>query len=539
MKPIDPLTAALAFLPVYFASIFAHELGHAVAGWLVGYVVTSFGLGTSRPLFVAAPRGVRVYFCRVRPSQGITFAFMPQIYPSRARMAWFAAGGIVANGLLAAVALGLLYGLPGGGSVWLTVAAVNGLLAAISLLPFRFRVGKATLRTDGALILQALRTGLVAQPPPDMIQTARYLRDLWLSVGDTLILRVYLIAAAQAWIELGDIERADDLCREADSLPGASPPDVRSLGGIVRSQIALGAGRPDEADAALDAAEAYYRAAGHRVGLFLIALCRASVRVGRGDPAGAARDLDALVTDPTAAGHPALALSLLTTRLSAAVAASDLDAVGRTRAEYEAVRVPRHSAARDLQVYRSLARFDDGRGERAGAAAAYRRAIGAVSQLAGLWVDAEDRARFLETQSRLFAEACDCLRALGMADEADRLAESLTGSAPETPARWDDLKCRRWGYRLMLANFTCAAGASGLAAVVDRASRIPFVLLAVLLSVALMAGAFYLVFDQTLGRLAPALRKGGGMAVLLLACLPWLVAALVLFLTLFDPDRHA
>ena len=147
----------LAAFPVYYASIFAHELGHAVAGRLAGFVVTSFGMGTARPVCVVTVCGVRVYFCPGPMTQGITFAFIPQLYPSKAASVGFAAAGIVANGLLAALSLALLWRwLPWGGSVWPVVAALNGLLQFASLIPIRVRIGKAPLRTDGAaLILHA------------------------------------------------------------------------------------------------------------------------------------------------------------------------------------------------------------------------------------------------------------------------------------------------------------------------------------------------------------------------------------------------
>jgi hypothetical protein len=58
----DPLCLALLFLPVLYVSILLHEVGHAVAGWGTGFVVTSLGLGTGRTWCVIPLRGALVFF---------------------------------------------------------------------------------------------------------------------------------------------------------------------------------------------------------------------------------------------------------------------------------------------------------------------------------------------------------------------------------------------------------------------------------------------------------------------------------------------
>ena len=81
----DLALVLVALLPVLYLSIVVHELGHAVLGWLAGWRITSLGMGTGRPLLVLSWRGVRVYFCRNRPLQGLTFLYAPQLYPARSR----------------------------------------------------------------------------------------------------------------------------------------------------------------------------------------------------------------------------------------------------------------------------------------------------------------------------------------------------------------------------------------------------------------------------------------------------------------------
>ncbi|MBV9124746.1 MAG: site-2 protease family protein [Planctomycetes bacterium] len=64
----------VVFLPVFYLSVFAHELGHALVGRWKGLRITSFGLGTAHPFWVGDWRGTRVFLCRTRPFQGMTFS---------------------------------------------------------------------------------------------------------------------------------------------------------------------------------------------------------------------------------------------------------------------------------------------------------------------------------------------------------------------------------------------------------------------------------------------------------------------------------
>src|SRR4051812_10720270 len=163
------LTMVLAFLPVLYASCFVHELGHAVAGKSTGWVVTSFGMGHRRPFCVIPIAGTRVFFCLERPRVGITFAFPARLYPSRGQTIAYLAGGVVANGGLATLALALALWLPQGLSLWLAVAFLNAVLAVSNMVPFHVKAGAMVLQSDGALILQVLRFGALVVPPPRTI----------------------------------------------------------------------------------------------------------------------------------------------------------------------------------------------------------------------------------------------------------------------------------------------------------------------------------------------------------------------------------
>ncbi len=89
-----------------------HEAGHALIGMALGFVVTSVGLGTARPLLIIPMGRTRLYLNLSQPFQGITFAFLPRPHPDRRRMAAFVSGGIAANALFAAASLLLALSLP-------------------------------------------------------------------------------------------------------------------------------------------------------------------------------------------------------------------------------------------------------------------------------------------------------------------------------------------------------------------------------------------------------------------------------------------
>jgi hypothetical protein len=175
-----------------YVSIVAHELGHALAGWAMGFTITSFGLGIGRPFAVLSLGRTRFYLGITKPLQGLTFGLPPVFYPPRRTMVPFLAGGIIANILLLVGALALCRWVPSGRSLWLTAAVANAFLAIPSLIPFQFKIGKASLRNDGRLIVQTLRDRVISQSPFEVVQTLKALRPLWKSIGDDATLRILL-----------------------------------------------------------------------------------------------------------------------------------------------------------------------------------------------------------------------------------------------------------------------------------------------------------------------------------------------------------
>jgi tetratricopeptide (TPR) repeat protein len=459
----------LAVVPVVYLSVFIHELGHAVAGRLSGYTIGSFGVGLGRPLWVLNWRGTRVFFCRRRPLQGITFSVFPGIIPSPGRKAALLAGGVLANGLAFAAGLALARLLPWGHAVWVMLAWVNGLFVAVNLVPIVSPVGAFTLPSDGANILELLRGVTREAPGPARVRMVGELRGLWEAVGDSLTLHSFLLTAALDWAAWGDVEQADKLYAEAGSLalPDASWTAYRSVIGAV---LAAEAGDAETACRRLGQADDTYQLLRHQPGLLLIALAKAAVLRCQGRPEDAAAKLQSLAHDPLVVAHAGLRMLLLAERLITEASRASPGAVELLRAEYETARRGHASPNGDLKVYRTLARYYRRRGERPEAELAYREVVDVVHRLYDAWTDRTTQARFLESQKALLAEAGDCLRAGGKAEEAEKVP--LLFRPPAEGQGWHELARRRRnsiGWCLMALNF--ALGSAVLPQLLPAASR--------------------------------------------------------------------
>jgi hypothetical protein len=546
MTWLDPLGTALALVPVLYISCFLHEVGHAVMGRVAGFAVTSFGLGTKRPLVVIPLAGLRVFFCPFHPFQGFTFSFPRQLFPSNWRMALFLSGGILAHVALTLAALALAASMSWGGSVWLVGAGVNSTLAICNLVPLSFKAGKATLRSDGALILQTLRSGTIANPAPLLIQNVAFLRPLWEAVGDRLIVRANLLSAAVSWIELEDLERAEASLIEADSLSVPEPtlPSLRVFRELVAASLAQSKGELDDTAASLAKARSLLEPNGNGPSPgpipLSLATSLATNRFLRGDAAGARTELDSLASSPPTSAHPRLAVMLLEPRLSVSVAMSDDSEVERLLTAYEGLRRTQPSATRDIRVYRSVARMHAGRQKWPAAELAYRRAIEAVGQVADLWADTSERARFVQKHTCLIEEACACLVNQDKAAEAEALTTPLLNtdlvrSRPDEARAARNRRLRRAGLRIMALNAVVSACTIGVALNLEmRYQRIlgPPALVVALLTI---TSAIYLLFELAVGRLVPVFRSMGGAVILLLVCLPWLSVVFFLVFLILGP----
>ena len=295
---VDPVVVALSWPVLIYLCIFAHELGHALAGWAMGFTITSFGIGTGRPFAVFSVGRTRIYFASTRPLQGLTFGLAPVLHPLRKTMVPFLAGGIIVNLLILVVALALSRWFPSAWSLWLTAIATNAWLLIPSLVPMQFKIGGTYLRNDGKLIVQTLRDRVVSQSPFEVTLTLKALRQLWESIGDDTTLREFILGAAALHCELEDFTRAEQLLSELDAMAPSDLPVLQASDALVRCSILVGKGRLDDANQTLRAAESLFRESGDEVGLLCATMQRAWIQVLKHDATEAVVDLKSLAFHP-------------------------------------------------------------------------------------------------------------------------------------------------------------------------------------------------------------------------------------------------
>lgn len=529
----DLLPVLVAAIPLFYLSIFLHEMGHAVMAWCMGYQVTSFGIGLGQPWWVVKWRGIRIYFCPRRSTTGLTWALFPKCHFSRWRQIGMIGGGVLANGLATAAALILWWWLPVGQSVWLAALGCNALLCLSSLIPYVVRLGQFQLRTDGLMILELLGSGTIRMTSSEILQTYAALRRHWEAIGDDRMRHAYLLNTAAAWIDLGDAGQAELLLVEADRIPGNRTPLLENVGALVRALVDAGAGRTEWSAAALARAESGFQAAGDETGLFLVRLQRVEEQLERGDAAMARASLEALRRERVLTQHRDLEAILLATELSAAARSGEAE-IETLSGRYQRLRLRYPSLERDLRVYRTLAGFFARREEWVRAEPFYEEALTAAHRLHASLPKDEDRVRFQNCQEGLLREAETCLRWVG----GDSAVESLplVFPSPEQLAlkrRLDLEQHSRRRHRLglisALGSFLFGLILFGLSLLwlirmgADRPDDWALMLAphVMLICFSLPAILFSLLLPLC-WRLWPGLRTRGGTFSLFLGLLPWL-----------------
>lgn len=526
--------ALLSAVPVFFASIFLHELGHALCGRAAGFRITSFGVGAGRPFWSVNWGGTLVYLSFRRPYQGLAFAIHPRLFPSRWQWTCLIAGGIAAN-LAAAGAAILLWRLaPGAWGLWLPVVALNLLLVAGSSFPDVARVGKAVIRSDGVALL---RTWLLGSPWPRnetaVLRTCMELRGLGDEPGDRAIRRTYLLRAASVWLSLGDAAYARRLMAEARSLvPEPSPPSAApgpALAGFAAVPMSVSTGPADLGGEAKGSGESK-----NPEDPFLVRWLRGSFLLREGEAAEAARLLDQLVSHPLAVRGAPLYAALLASRLAARCALSDEAGLVELMAVYERLPARRRSALADLDAYPTLAAFFRRRGDAARALAAYARALDALRQLDEGFTEPYDRERFRRHRIPLVTTAQAYYRQLGRHDEADRL-EAFFPDYPARKRKAEELRQRRdarflrAGIALLVVNATVTAlSFVSLGDLTQNEPPRPLPTLFLLLAAFSALGAAFGVLGWVWHRIQPATARGRGIGLLVLEVVPWLLWLLVL-----------
>ena len=520
----------LLSLVAMYLSIVVHEVGHAIAGWLMGFVVTSLGVGTARPVLILPIGRTRFYLGLSQPFQGITFAFLPRHYPGWRRMASFIVGGMAANALCAVLSLGLARGLPIGltATFFRMFAGINALVGALSLLPIRVNVGRGMLQSDGGILLEAIRSGSMTQPPPDVIQAAAGCRPLWQSIGDRRMNRLYTLYAASSWLDLGSVEKAESLFAEAIAIDGQHP-HIDWFEAFIRANLALARGEVAEARVALEQVERLTDPASSE-GRYLLALLRANLLQIDGEPGQAYAAFQRLALDPVGERCPDFSASALTSQLRAACIAGNQEAVVSLRERFDN-RQPLPSGLHNLHFYGVSARFASARGD--DARHDYHRALKAIAALAAPWRDPGDKAAFIEAQRELIEESRRTLDAEKLAP----LLEVIESRQTDAPLMARNEVFRWWSLRLMLINVVSFVPLVLLSNAMGQPQGGPAMFLAVMLAFFTLLGAFYLAFDFTAGKLLPSLMRLTGFILLALAITPWVGGVLFGFSAIFGCNR--
>ncbi len=517
------------FLVWMFGSVittFVHELGHAVFGNWAGYVVTSFGIGLGRPWLVIPVRGVRFYWGFVRPLQGITFAYPPRLFPTAASSIVYFAGGIVANLLTAAMFLTLWWFSSWGGIVCLAFGTLNGFVALVNLIPFHITVGKLPLRTDGALIVELVRLGAIQMPSATVAQTLTALRGLWLAIGDIATLRIYTLSAASAWLSLGDVERACERIEEEQCLPGPRSPYAAALLSLVRAELALKQGFPGEAPGWIDEAAAYFRRTEQLDELFVTEIVRgqaARACGGRFDDA----ELLALSGNEQVRNRRVLQAIWNADGLLAACGAGDPALVAGLLPRFENAARQWPSDCRDFGVYGEVAALFERTGNLQEADRAHERKLLALQNLALSWADPADRARFLSLHEPALESTRAYFEARGRPGDVAWFLKVTGERAPVVSAEQRDFKLRRlarWGFWI---NFLLMLCSFAVAIVIDPETVRTIILIPFGFAFFIVLSVVYRLFDFTIARWIPPLKRAGGAVLLMLACAPWLMVLCV------------
>ena len=518
------------YLFAFYFSLFAHEIGHAFWGWRGGYLVTSFGIGMGKPLWVSDWRGIRVFLCRGMRG-GTAFVVSPQLLPARKQQLLFYAGGLLANAILMLTGLGIFALLPDGRELGMAIVLVNGALL-LNVFPFQANLGPVRLASDGAQILAVLQGKQTVSPPGAVIRHVATLRPFLTAIGNTNTLYEFLIAEASAYSQIGDRQAALRVYNEALGLPMPDWAFRRAHAMLVQSIAATLRGDAAEHDAALDQAERGFEELKHEIGLRLTRITRAEVLL-KSQPDAARLALNRLADDPVIGQHGSLQRSVRLQQLLASVAMERYEDAHSLFSVYETVRKKAPSSAEEANYCHAMAQLACRCGDWSQAETYYHRALQAVATIYRTCPNAETKACFAQSQSDFLAEMQDCLRHTDKAAEAEKLIAYFSDIDAEVEKRAEKtaqsqrkaLHQTRWMDGVSIAIFVAslAYGKLSLDNVshdglhgVERGNDLLLIFMTVL------TGIFALAL-YGLRFVSPAWRQSGGKISLALAVTPSII----------------
>jgi tetratricopeptide (TPR) repeat protein len=259
LRSMQPLEVGIvAVLGVYFA-IWIHEGGHALAGRIAGFRITSMGTGFGRPLLRLPWRGTVFYLGLRRPFQGITTSVRDEWPTRKSAKAILLMGGFAANAGVTLVAWGG-YSLITPQHPWLLLFAfVNGAFALFALLPANIALPGVALKTDASQVIGLfLRSRKPRENLTRIHDAERFVTFLSL-VRDRFGEFHYRIHLASTLSDIGSYNRALEVLEEVqeDCYPERSP--MGALLRVVRGTAHLFAGDPQKAQEDLERSASYFR----------------------------------------------------------------------------------------------------------------------------------------------------------------------------------------------------------------------------------------------------------------------------------------
>jgi hypothetical protein len=520
-----------------YVSAFAHELGHALMGWWMGYEVTSFGLGIARPILVFGWGDTRVYFCLRQSADGLTFV-LPRGQVTTVQQVAFLSGGILANIILSLIGVGLWYSLAWVPAFWLTIAGCNLLFVVGALVPHQH-----LLASDGRQILQVLRgrpePGSVVEP----LHRMHRFRELWHSVGDRRMEAHCLQGAAGVWGMLGDSAHAHGLVREAEALGAPHLSILDAVAILEQGEADHKAGRLDAAAEAYEKARRLFAAQVARHGEIcaIMNLAQLAEEMGRRDEAE--RLLSEIEKQPWMGDCADLRETWLRSRLKVLGKSLPVDELKQIRTEYESLRAKLTREVSDWHFYAKLRCVHIAREEWSAAEEPCALACKATATLWQALPSAEDRKRFANVAAEFQQQTCDLLKRLGKDDAATTVAalfQEKTEATPEKRAaeearRLRESKLYRWGIIATGVNAASMGAAIWCSLTIGGFSKAPVALafLAVLLGIFLGGALMYQALYFFIRACGTHHKETPGTMTLGLAFMPWVIfVAVVLFVAL-------
>lgn len=161
--PLEDRAIFIGFLllltfPIHgYLFILAHELGHALAGMLVGVEIHEIELGVGRELFTFNLGSIRFVIRRVAV-MGVTRGNVRDLRHGRIKRLIYIAGGPAADAAVLMIALMLVDGDPTPATPWLgSIIFIEAMFLLSDLTPRYVSLGDTRIGTDSQQIIELIR----------------------------------------------------------------------------------------------------------------------------------------------------------------------------------------------------------------------------------------------------------------------------------------------------------------------------------------------------------------------------------------------